>query len=132
MITLAEAKDALGIVGDAEDAAVQRMIDRATATLGRELLRYLGLPASRTEIKDVRGSGWFVVLDEEPAAMPALAMATRKDAFDAWVTTDPAKYRVDGQRVYHRTWWPAGRGTVRAIYTAGFAAGAGPQELQDL
>jgi hypothetical protein len=132
VITLTEAKEALSITGSSQDAAVQRLIDRATDTLGRELLMYLGPDAPQTEVKDTEYPALYVLLDAEPTATPALVMSTRADIFSAWEITDPAEYALEGRRVYHRTGWPIGLGVVKAEYEAGYAPGAGPQRLQDL
>jgi hypothetical protein len=132
VITLAEAKEALSITDSAQDAAVQRLIDRATDTLGRELLLYLGPEAPQSEVKDTEYPALYITLDAVPTATPALVMSTRSDIFSAWEITDPAEYALEGQRVYHRTGWPIGLGVVKAEYEAGYAAGAGPQRLQDL
>lgn len=135
MIHVAVVRDALG-TDESEDVTVARMIQEATAALGRELNRYLGEPMLRTELK----CGGYppghreVFLEQDPVITISqpLTVETRTDPFSAWSTMDPADYAIDGRAILHVDRFPPGRSTTRVTYYAGYALGQGPEELRHL
>jgi len=134
VITLAMALSRIGPVTD--ETAVRDLIERSTATLGRELLYYLGPPLERVQL--INGGCQAVELEDEPTADTTLAVETRDDIFSTFEVLDELdddgepNYALDGRHLVHRTFWPAGRKTVRVTYTAGFDEGTGPQHFQNL
>jgi hypothetical protein len=131
-ITTALARLALTGVDAKRDAQLARLIEAATATLGRELAMYLGLPAETVEIK--AGGVPFLVLYDEPAAdtIDEVAVATRTRPTAPWTTVDPDEYVVEGRALRHGDRWPDGIASVRITYTRGYAVDAGPAELREL
>jgi hypothetical protein len=139
VIPLALVKTRLRITGTtddtaANDAQVQRLIDGATAALGRELARYLGPP---TEQRETRHGGPYkgvpvIFLFQDPVEDSTVTVATRTAPGQPWETVDTEDYVLEGRALRHRIAWPAGRANVRITYTAGYVVGSGPPELADL
>lgn len=126
------ASDVLEETGPVEGIDIDRVIQRATATLERELHRFLSEPASVAQI--LEGGSDTLYLQEEPIVgdpTPTLTVETRLYPTGAWSVEDAADYVVEG-RVLRRAWpWPPGPNT-RVTYTRGFETGEGPEELQDV
>ena len=119
-----------------KDPLLEILIAEATATLGRELNRYLGPPRDQV---DIRCGGQHpgnreVFLSDDPqvAEETPLIVETRATPFEAFAELDPEQWALLGLQVLTRTHLPPGRGTVRLSYTVGFAVGTGPEELQSL
>jgi len=139
VIPLAVLKARLKVTGTADDttandAILQRLIDGATAALGRELARYLGPP---TQQRETRHGGPYlglpvIFLFQEPVADSTATVETRTAPGQAWEAVDAADYVLEGRALRHASAWPAGRANVRITYTAGYAVGSGPPELMDL
>jgi len=136
MITIAQAVAVIGPVNN--EPLLQRLIESATGTLGRTLLRYLGPPLQRTEVRDGTG-GYSIWLREDPTPDSVVSVRTRPDIFQPWTDlanpdpdTGQVVYALDGRRLDSRSGWPVGRSTVEITYTAGFGADEGPVELQEL
>jgi len=129
MIPIAEVVADLG-ADESDSDYIQRLIDQATAQLGRELNRYLGTPAPVTEYH--RGRGSLILLHDDPVAVddepdPVVVVESRASVTDAWETVDAGDYAVDGRALRHGSRWPAG---VRVTYSRGFEVGDGPEELR--
>ncbi len=113
-------------------------IEGATATLGRELLRYLGPVLERTEVTQVDPCGTVIVLEEPVAEGSTVTIETRDTVFDDWETLaaldDEGKrnYVVEGREIMLRTAWAGGKNTVRVTYSAGYDEGEGPTHFQEL
>jgi hypothetical protein len=127
VIPVAEVRDALG-VGAEHDTTLARLIQEATAALGRALGRYLGSPVERREVKC---GGTVVFLVDDPTD-EEVTVETRPSAFDQWEAVDIADVVVEGREVWTRHGFPAGGKTVRVTYMAGYAIGEGPEELRGL
>ena len=113
----------------AQDAILQRLIDGATAAVGRELGRYLGPPVETTEVHRTQGSR-LVLLHDVPSEGSTFVVESRVRPGDAWETVSSTDYAVDGRGLrfgYHQPF-----GWVRVTYTHGFTVDEGPTELADL
>lgn len=135
MITPAVARAALGLGADTtHDREIVRMIDAATATLGRELNRYLGPPRQTIDIRcggNPPGTD-VVYLAETPITEYPVVVATRGSVFEAYADLADTEYALEGQTLYARSSFPSGRGSVKVTYTHGYPVGTGPAELMDL
>lgn len=129
MIRTSEAVELLCLT-DADTALVRKMIARATDTLGRHLGGlYLGEPTHRSQL--FCGGHDVVALDQTPTD-GVVTVWTRRDVFDAWTILDTTLWRLEGWHVFARTYFPAGRLTVKVEYPVGWEPGTGPEELQQL
>lgn len=141
MITVATALDELGLAtaaeGNAEDARRDRILTRliasATATLGRELARYLGPPEQVTVLKRGGRGIALLVLDDDPAtgdAITAPAIRLRSGIGAVWTIPATTDYEITGAALRHAYAWP--EGTVEVTYTRGYEPDAGPAELREI
>lgn len=136
MIALETALAKLPAAAASQQEAVRDAIERATATLGRHVLYYLGPPLERVETYD--GDGTDIHLEEIPTPDTDLSVETRDDMFSDWEALDELdddakpNYVLDGRTLVHRTGWPTGRKTVRVTYVAGWDEGEGPIHFQTL
>jgi len=137
MITIAQVEEVIGDVPDAEEPALQNVIDRATATLGRLLGWYFGPPEDRIEVKAIPPAphNGVLYLNEHPSDPPTISIRSRGSAFETYaavVTPDSGGivWTVDGRMIAHRDGWPIGRGTVEVTYEAGYVPGSGPKEIE--
>jgi hypothetical protein len=128
MLRLEDVKEDLGVTVGDFDGAIQRHIDRATATLGREIGRWLGQPEPMQETFD--GGREVVILQNDPINPAAVVVETHEH--DGWRELSSDNYRLTGRVVQHAFRFPVGQVNVRVSYTSGFLPGMGPMELQDL
>lgn len=108
------------------------LIDAATAGLGRELARYIGLPAEVVEIH--QGGTYLVLLNDDPTEGETVAVETRAGPTSAWdleVEGVEQDFVQEGRALRHGSTWPTGP-NVRATYTHGYDVDTGPAELRDL
>ena len=134
MITTADAREWLGLGSD-QDLRLAAMITEATATLGRELGRYLGPPITKVELKCGGAMGTTSVFcsdDPQVSESTPMIVATRFSPFEAFATLAVEDWALVGQEVIAKGAFPPGRGSVRLSYFVGFAPGTGPAELRDL
>lgn len=127
MISLAVMLDVLGLTSDggAQDERVQRLIDQATAIVGRELGIYLGVPAAHEVIR--RGGTALILLADEPVASEDVVVETRCRPTDTWVAAvEDSDYVQEGRALRSAYRWPA---WVKVNFTRGYALDAGPAEL---
>lgn len=124
--------------GATDEQDIANRIEGATATLGRELLRYLGPVLERVEVTQVDPCGTVIVLEEPVAEGTDVVIETRDTVFDDWEELaeldDDAKrnYVVEGREIMLRTAWGGGKNTVRVTYSAGYNEGEGPTHFQEL
>jgi hypothetical protein len=135
MITVEDARLSLK-VDASNDELIAVLITEATATLGRELNRYLGEPREQVDLR-CGGSppGYretFLSDDPQISEETPLTVETRATPFEAFEELDPDLWALVGLQVLARTHFPPGRGTVRLTYTVGFETGSGPEELKSL
>ena len=135
MITTADARAWLK-VGSEYDNAIARLITEATASLGRELGRYLGPVKAVSELKcgGAPPGHRRVFCSDDPQVSEATPMdvATRSDVFEPFVDLAAEDWALVGLEVIGRNCFPAGRGTIRLSYFVGYPVGTGPGELMDL
>lgn len=128
MIPAADLARELGVAeGDVQ--TLERMIATATATLGRELGRFLGEPEETVETQ--RGGRSLIVLYDEPVAVgeqlePEVEVESRQSISDPWEPVDADDYSLEGQKLRHVSCWPR---YVKVTYSRGFNTGDGPLEL---
>jgi hypothetical protein len=125
LISVAAAKLLLELEGDEYDVALQALIDRATATLARELGRYLGPPAETVETHRTARTR-LVVLYDDPVADSSVTLEGSDRPGDDYVAIDASEFAADGRMVRAATRFPS---FVRATYTRGFAVDGGPADL---
>lgn len=125
---------ALAMLGapESDSALVAAIVERATATLQRDLGFYLGTPATRTEYLSGFGTELTVVDDVlEPTDEEPITVAQLSSDWE-WETEPTTHYRRLGRVFIHRYGWTPGSRNVRIVYRSGWAADAGPGELRDL
>ncbi len=140
MITVEEIIDTPGNE-DVDPDMVALRIQRATATLGRELGYYLGPPIPKVEYfrndwtRSRSGYGPRVLwLENTPVAETLITVEHSNGANDPYVAFPVEDFVVEGRRLELATgyWWP----TIRVTYTAGYDPAAvpptAPQELAAL
>jgi len=117
---------------ETDGAFIQRLIDQATAALGREIGIYLGTPDATIEMH--RGGTPLIVLYDDPIAVgeeldPVATVETRDTPTDPWEEADADDYVLEGRTVRHRNRWPR---WVRVTYQHGFEVGEGPAEFRQI
>lgn len=137
MISTATARAFLGSPAS-DDTLVAAIIERATATLQRDLGFYLGTPASRTEIFSGSRLGLpplveIVVTDDvnEPTDLAPITLHYLDDDWD-WIAIATNLWRREDRRFFHKTGFPCGSRNIRVSYRSGWEVDAGPGELRDL
>lgn len=136
MIPVADVRLASGI--DAQyDPLLGHLIEQATAMLGRELIGYYGPVETFEDTLDVKccQGRLKVTLHREP--IEVTKVETRSTPFAAYeeiaqTTDDLTNWVLSGRDLLSRTGFPAGKGTLRVTYRAGYAPGTAPAELQAL
>jgi len=109
---------------------VGRMIEAATAILGQELARYLGVPAETKEVH--HGGRPFILLYDDPIEGEDLSVEVRSGPTQPWELVDPTEYALEGRKVLHAHCWPRGISAIRVTYTRGYELDEGPPQLRDL
>lgn len=136
MITVAQVLDALEITQADVTIDLEALIDRTTATVGRELNRYLGKPAEQVEVRDGGRRGGpgarFVLLHHDPVPGRPVTVHQRGWVGDPWEVVPSTDYALAGRQLHALAAWPAGPKTVQITYEAGFIPSEAPKELQDL
>lgn len=131
MISAAAARAFLGSP-IADDALLTSIIQRATATLSRDLGMYLGDVADR--VVTLTAAGALVVVPDDvldPTVENPIVVAELDGNWE-WQTVDAANYRREGRMFIHRTFWTCEFNGVRVSFRSGWADDAGPAELRDL
>jgi hypothetical protein len=140
VITVAQVLDVLEITQADVTIDLQALINRATATLTRELNIYLGPPTSFVEVRNGGpvggpGSGFqFILLHQDPIPAAGASVQTRDRPTAAWLDVAAADFALEGRKLFHASSWPAGKSNVKATYSAGFVAGAAsnPKHFEDM
>lgn len=115
-----------------QDVILARLIEEATATLGRALLEYLGPVGAFVEVRDVKccAGAFKATLDRLPIAVSLVEQ--RRSPFLAYEEVDAENWAVVGRDLISRSGFIPGAGALRVTYTAGYAVGEGPAELRAL
>jgi len=126
LITLAEAKECLGVSGADDDTVITFLIEAATAAMESAAGRRL---ASVSIAETIDGTGArFLWLNEPPESVTNVHVSSTQ----TWNTVslvDSDDYEVDGCALDYRSRvWTSGRKNVRVVYSAGYSTV--PDDLQ--
>lgn len=131
MISLATVLDELDLSDEDErrDRVLQRMIEAATALLGRKLRRYLGTPAET--IETFAGGRRLILLDDPIGDVAVRGRTYSTDPWDDVATTD---YSLSGRRLRYGSGsrWPGLDEAVEVTYTRGYEIDEGPADLREI
>jgi len=137
VISVARMRTWLKLPDETQDSQIGYLIAAATATLGRELGRYLGPVETTQELR--KGPGPLILLSGDPVGSPTddpaggvSLVEQRLRVTDAWETVPETDYAVDGRALRHATAWPGCPASVRVTYRRGYEPDQGPLELVDL
>lgn len=121
-----------------DEALVSGIVERATATLQRDLGFYIGPVAAREAIRDGSRYGLppvceIILVDDvlDPTDAHPITVAYLTADWE-WQTIAANLWRRDGRRFYHRSGFPCGERAIRFRYRSGWDVDTGPGELRDL
>lgn len=137
MIPVTQVRATLGVEAS-EDVIIGRLIEEATATVGRALLEYLGPIREFVEVRDVTccAGGYQIALHNLPVDVSVVEQ--RRSPFLAYETvpeqaTDgDAAWSLSGRALISRSGFLPGAGALRVTYTSGYDTDTGPAELRAL
>lgn len=136
MITVEQVRETLCISDLTHDFFLARLIEEATATLGRAILEYLGPIKEFVELRDASyGDGQFAIaLSRVPVGVSKVEQ--RRSPFSPFVEVPPLAddgnpaYAIVGRDLLLRAGVAYGPGSLRVTYTSGYALDEGPAELR--
>lgn len=131
LVTLAKAKDFLGITTADKDTEIERLINTASQSIERVTKRIL-VNATHTEYHDGRRTNmlqprqWPITGGASVNGKPQVYFDDGTGSFPASTEVDDSEYWVhemSTQIIRQNGNWPLGRRNIKLVYTAGYGVG---------
>ncbi|MFW6012481.1 MAG: hypothetical protein ACOC92_02095 [bacterium] len=113
---------------DADQELLEDALERVLDWIEGETGRHFREPEEFVERFD--GGGERIWLRELPLESPALKVERRKDG--EWDIVSDGDYERIGHELWHDEEWPGGKNDLRVTYTAGYAVGSLPGDIEEL